>query len=120
MPESIANLPDPELHGMTRANVFGIRNHLAAHYAEWLSKTSPLVEPIPLDELYSAGNLAIAETLAHAGQALTTTDLATRIYHAIRHAILTVWYEEYLRQHPTFVAVDVERIAAHRRYHYAA
>lgn len=114
MTPSIPHFPDPELRGLTRTNVFGIRNHLACHYLEWLNATHPLAEPLPLDELYSAGNLAIAETLADADPALTPTQLAAQIYHRIRHAILAVWHEEYARQHPPFAAVDVERITARR------
>lgn len=119
MPPSIPHFPDPELRGLTPTDVFGIRNHLANHWAYWLASASPLVEPLPLDELYSAGNLAIAETFADADPALTPEQLKVHLYHRIRHAILAVWHEEYARQHPPFAAVDVERITA-RRVRYAA
>jgi hypothetical protein len=120
MHASLAHLPDPDLHGLTRHSVFRMRDSLAVHYHHWLNEASPLAEPIPLDELYSAGNLAIAETLADVDPTLTTTDLARRVYGAIRHAILTVWYDAYLHQHPAFAALDIERVAARRRDHYAA
>lgn len=112
MSESIAHLVDPELRGLTRANVFGLRDHLAKHYAYWFKS-------IPIDELYSAGNLAIAETLAAAPADLTPTQLAALLYHAIRHAILAVWHEEHARQHPPFAAVNVERVTTRRVRHAA-
>jgi len=92
--------------------VFGLRDHLANHYASWF-------QSLPIDDLYSAGNLAIAETLAAADPALTPTHLAALLSHNIRHAILTVWHEEHARPHAPFAAGDIARVTA-RRQRYAA